>query len=99
MVTNLKFVTKERQARATKLPQQKGDYAELFFLIILILLEGEALVEGLGTFVAFGQEVEANTTDMLLGTEVLEVINLFAFYLEFHHAPVWQANTIALAQM
>ena len=37
----------------------------------LILLEGDAFVEFLVTFVAFGQEVEADTTDVLLGTEVL----------------------------
>ena len=57
------------------------------------------MVEGLGAFVAFGEEVEADATDVFLGAEVLEIVDLFAFYLEFHHAPVWQANPVALTKM
>ena len=34
----------------------------LLFAIVLILLEGDAFVEFLVAFVAFGQEVEADTT-------------------------------------
>ena len=53
-----------------------------------LFLEGDAVVEGLGAIAALGDEVEADTTDVFLGTEVLEVVNLVALYLEFHQAPV-----------
>ena len=64
-----------------------------------LLLEGDAVVEGLGAIAALGDEVEADTTDVFLGTEVLEVVYLVALYLEFHQAPVAQTDTVALAQM
>ena len=64
-----------------------------------LLLEGDAVVEGLRAIAALGDEVEANTTDVFLGTEVLEVVYLVALYLEFHQAPVAQTDTVALAQM
>lgn len=51
-----------------------------------LLLEGDAVVEGLGAIAALGDEVEADTTDVFLGTEVLEVVYLVALYLEFHQA-------------
>ena len=43
-----------------------------------VLFEGDAFVEGLGAFVAFGEEVEADALDVLLGAEVLEVVCFFA---------------------
>lgn len=64
-----------------------------------LFLEGDAVVEGLGAIAALGDEVEADTTDVFLGTEVLEVVNFVALYLEFHQAPVAQTDTVALAQM
>ena len=71
----------------------------LFVFVVLILLESDSLIEGLRTFVAFGEEVKAGITDMFLDTEVLEIVDLFAFNLELHHAPVFQANSIALTQI
>ena len=64
-----------------------------------VFLEGNAFVEGLGAVVAFGQEVEADATDVLLGTEVLEVVDLVAFDFEFHHAPVLQTDLVASTEM
>ncbi len=45
-----------------------------------LLLEGDAVVEGLRAIAALGDEVEADTTDVFLGTEVLEAIYLVALY-------------------
>ena len=64
-----------------------------------LLLEGDAVVEGLGAIAALWDEVEADTTDVFLGTEVLEAVYLVALYFEFHQAPVAQTDTVALAQM
>jgi len=64
-----------------------------------LLLEGDAVVEGLGAIAALGDEMEADASDVFLGTEVLKVVNLVALYLEFHQAPVAQTDTVALAQM
>ena len=64
-----------------------------------LLLEGDAVVEGLGAIAALGDEMEADATDVFLGTEVLKVVYLVALYLEFHQAPVAQTDTVALAQM
>lgn len=64
----------------------------IFICIGLVLyalfLEGDAVVEGLGAIAALGDKMEADTTDVFLGTEVLEVVYLVALYLEFHQAPV-----------
>ena len=64
-----------------------------------LLLEGDAVVEGLDAFLALRQEVEADATDVLLGTERLGVIDLVALNLEFHHTPVWETNAVAIAQV
>ena len=56
------------------------------FNIGFVLLEGDVLVEFGGAFVALGDEVEADTTNVLLGSEVLEVVDLFALDLEFQQA-------------
>ena len=64
-----------------------------------LLLEGDAVVEGLGAIAALGDEVEADASDVFLGTEVLKAVYLVALYLEFHQAPVLQTDTVALAQM
>ena len=66
---------------------------------IFVFLEGDALVEGLGAFVTCWQEMETDTTDVLLCLEVLKIVNLLTFNLQFHHAPVFQAHTIALTKM
>lgn len=68
-------------------------------ILLPLLLEGDAVVEGLGAVAALGNEVEADATDVFLGTEVLEAVYLVALYLEFHQAPVAQTDTVALAQM
>ena len=62
-----------------------------------LLLEGDAVVESLRAIAALGDKMEADTTDVFLGTEVLEVVNFVALYLEFHQAPVAQTDTVALA--
>jgi len=64
-----------------------------------LLLEGDAVVEGLRAIAALGDKMEADATNVFLGTEVLEVVYLVALYLEFHQAPVAQTDTVALAQM
>ena len=64
-----------------------------------LLLEGDAVVEGLRAIAALGDKMEADASDVFLGTEVLEVVNLVALYFEFHQAPVAQTDTVALAQM
>ena len=55
----------------------------LFFHAALILLEGDAFVEFGGAVFAGGDEVEADASDVLLGSEVLEVVDFFALDLEF----------------
>ena len=71
----------------------------LFVCVVLVLFESDAIVEGLGAFVAFGDKVEADTTDVLFGTEGLGIVNLFALNFEFHQPPVLETHTIAIAQM
>ena len=77
--------------------RQINRYALLVFLFLF--LKGDALVEGLGAIVAFREEVEADGADVLLGTEILEVVHLVALDLELHHAPVLQAHAVAIAKM
>ena len=43
--------------------------------------------------------MEADTSDVLLGTEGLGVIDLFALDFEFHQAPVLQTHLVSVAQM
>ena len=68
-------------------------------LLILVFLEGDALVEGLGAFGTFWQEMEADPTNVLLCLEVLKIVNLLTLNFQFHHAPVLQTHTIALTKM
>ena len=74
-------------------------------LLMLFLLEGfvpfigDALVEFGGSAFTFRDEVEADTTDVLLGTEILEIVDLFAFDLELKQAEVLQAHLVAHLQM
>ena len=65
----------------------------------LLLVKGDAFVERLGAVVALWQEMEADTTNVLLGTEVLEVIYLVALDFELHHAPATKAHSVAFTQM
>ena len=51
-----------------------------------ILLKGDVLVELLGTIITLRDKVEAHTSDMFLGTEVLEVVYLLALNLQFQQA-------------
>ena len=71
----------------------------LFFFEGPVSLELDVRVEFGGAFVAFGDEVEADTTDVLLGTEVLEVVDLLALDLEFQQTEVLQADLVAHLQM
>ena len=71
----------------------------LFFHEILIFLEGDVLIEFGGAFVALGDEVEADTTNVLLGSEVLEVVDLLALDLEFQQAKILQTHLITIAKM
>ena len=68
----------------------KNGCEDLFLIEGSVLFEGDVGVEFGGAFVAFGDEVEADTADVLLGTEVLEVVDLLAFDLEFQQAEVLQ---------
>ncbi len=43
--------------------------------------------------------MEADTADVLLGTEVLEVVDLLTFDLEFQQAEILQANLVAHLQV
>jgi hypothetical protein len=51
----------------------------VFSLLCLILLEGDAFVEGLGAFVAFWEEMDADATNMFLGLEIFEVVGFVSF--------------------
>ena len=72
---------------------------QLFIVKVLVFLVGDAFVEGLGAFVAFRDEVEADASDVLLGTEALGIVDLVALDFEFHHAPLRKTHAIAFAQM
>ena len=71
----------------------------MWLCLLLFFLEGDSFVEFLGAFVAFGEEVDAYTADVLLGAEGFGIVHFRAFYLEFHHAPVWQTDAVAVAQV
>lgn len=71
----------------------------LFVRVVFILLEGDVFVEFGGAVFAGGNEVEADASDVLLGSEVLEVVDLFAFDLEFQQAEVLEAHLVAILQM
>ena len=71
----------------------------LFFFEGSISLELDVGVEFGGAIGAFWDEMEADTTDVLLGTEVLKVIDLLAFNLEFQQTKVLQANLVAHLQV
>ena len=64
-----------------------------------VFLEGDALIEGLGAFVAFWEEVEADATDVFLSAEVFGIVDLHAFDFEFHQSPVLQSYLVAFTQM
>ena len=49
----------------------------LFLLEGFVFFEGDAVVESLCAFVAFWEEVETDTADVLLGAEGLGIIYLF----------------------
>ena len=50
----------------------------LFLLEGFVLFIGDVLVEFGGSAFTFRDEVEADTTDVLLGTEILEIVDLLA---------------------
>lgn len=75
-----------------------GTWKSLAF-VILVLHEGDAIVKGLGAVFALRNEVEAHAANVLLGTEVLEVVHLLALYLELHQAPVLQTYAVSVLQM
>ena len=49
--------------------------------------------------IAFGQEVETYTLDVLLGLELLFRVYFLTLDLELHQAEVLQAHLVALAKM
>ncbi len=57
-----------------------------------IPFKGDALVEFGGAAFAFRDEVEADTTDVLLGTEVLEIVDFLALDFKFEQTEVLQAH-------
>ena len=57
--------------------------AVLFHFLIL-----HVLIEFWFALLAFRQEVETDTTDVLAGLELLGTVHLVALNLKFHHAPV-----------
>ena len=65
----------------------------------LLTLVGDAIVEGLGAFVAFWDEVEADTSDVFVGTEGFGIVDFFALDFEFHQAEVPQAHLVAHLKM
>ena len=71
----------------------------LFLLEGFVFFEGDAVVESLGAFVAFWEEVETDAADVLLGAEGLGIIYLFTLDFQLHHAPFWEAYSVAFAQM
>ena len=71
----------------------------LFFFEGPVSLEGDVGVEFGGAFVAFRDEVEADTADVLLGTEVLEVVDLLALDLELQQTEVLQADLVTHLQV
>ena len=71
----------------------------LLFCEVLILFVIDAFVEGLRAVFAGGEEVEANTTDVLLGLEVLRIVYLVAFDFELHRAPFAQLHLITITKM
>ena len=52
------------------------------------LLKLNVIVEGLLAFYTFGNEVEANALDVLLGLEIIGIVNFFALYLQLHQAEI-----------
>ena len=71
----------------------------LFLWEGFVFLEVDAFVEGLGAVGAFGEEVEADATNVFLGLEVLEVVDEVALDFKFHHAPVLYAHLVAIAKV
>ena len=74
-------------------------------MLVLFLLEGfvpfigDALVKFGGAAFAFRDEVETDTTDVLPGTEVLEIVDLLALDFKFEQTEVLQAHLVAHLQM
>ena len=67
--------------------------------LLLLPLKPDVLVEGGLALGTLGQEVEADATEMLAGTEVLGMGYLVAFYLQLHQAPAVKAHLVTLAQV
>ena len=62
-----------------------------------IPFKGDALVEFGGAAFAFRDEVEEDTTDVLLGTEVLEIVDFLALDFKFEQTEVLQAQASPVA--
>lgn len=71
----------------------------LIFGAGFVFLELEVFVEFGGAVLAFGEEVEAYTTNMFIGTEILEIIHLLALNLEFHRAPAFELHLVTITKM
>ena len=66
---------------------------------LLLLLELKALIELRLAVLAFGQEVEAYATDVLLRSKVFGTFHLVALNFEFHQSPGVEPHLVAIAQM
>ena len=78
-----------------------GSFREpsLLFFEGSVSLELDVRVEFGGAIGAFWDEMEADTTNVLVGTEVLEVVDLLTFDLEFQQTKVLQADLVAHLQV
>ena len=88
---------RERYDTKTKNGRKEGK--NLFLYVIADLFEGNALIELGRAFFTFWNEVETDTTNVLLGTEILEIVNLFALDFEFQKAEPLQSNFVAHLEM
>ena len=71
----------------------------LFLLEGFIPFIGDALVKFGGAAFTFRDEVETDATDVFLGTEVLEIVDLLALDFKFKQTEVPQAHLVAHLQM
>ena len=71
----------------------------LTFWAGFVFLELEVFVEFGGAVLAFGKKVEADTTNMFIGTEILEIIHLLALNLEFHRASAFELHLVTITKM
>ena len=69
----------------------------LFLHVIAVFLEGNVLIKFLGTFVTFWDEMQTHTSNVLLSSEVLEVIHLLTLDLQFQQTDILQTHLVAIS--